>query len=274
MKSFEELCRTGEIYENEEERESIMNMSEVQREIILHEKYNKMKKQEVNILLKEMSKNKAPKIEDSEITVFPKYQECDFLISRDLLINNIFKPFVGLARGSFVRAVINGKYSICKIAGFCKTSSYELCDKLKTKCTTALILDLGEKTLDEFQVNSVSSSNATEEEFREFCKKFKITRVEGIRKKYEHLKQEFSRSMTDDEKKKTIEARQKDNPKKKTNTQKKIEIISMRDEAIQLKNKDEALRLQKQLEKIEDEEREERKKRMLNEKEARKKECL
>lgn len=274
MKSFEEMCKTGEIYENEEQKNEIMNKSEVEREIFLHEIYNQRKSKEINQFLKELKENKSSKAEDTNDKAIPIFSESDFIITRDLLLPNIFKPFANILKGCFVRVYINRKYSICKITGFCKIPVYELCDKLKTNCSIALTLDTGSKLIDGLQINSVSSTRPSIEELKDFLKTFGIKDVNEIKKKCENVKSEFSRSMKDFEITKTIEAKQKDNPKKKTNTQRKIEIIAKRDEAIQVKNKAEAIRLQSQLEKIEDEERRERKERMEEESNMKKRPCL
>jgi len=274
MKTIEEMLKSGELFEDEKEKNEILQLPEVQREQRLNEKYKKLKEKEMSEMLLEMSKDKSAKIESNPVNSTPKYPECDFILSRDLLMSNIFKPFVNVAKGCFVRPLINGKNFVCKISGFTKIPPYKLSDKTGTNCSVALVLDTGAKQLDGVPINFLSSSNATEEEFNEFIRIFKISSLVDIRKKYESVKNEFSRGLKDSEITKMIEARLRDNPKKKTNTQRKIEIISKRDEAIQLRNKEEALRLQQQLEKIEDEEREERKKRTTNENEIRKKKCL
>jgi hypothetical protein len=263
------------ILDSDDER-MVNGLTMVQRELLLNERYKKVKDNQFNSNVEKIIMEKGQITENftKQPKITPKYPECDFLVPRDLILKNVFKPFFNKLKGSFVRAAINNKHTVCKIVGFEKVPKYQLFGKESYSCTTGLNLDSGKKIINGFQINSISSQNATEEEFNDFISIFEISSLDSIRHHFKNLKETFSRSMTDAEVTQFLRNRTEDNPIKKTNTQRKIEIISKRDEAIQSRNKEQALVYQRQLEQIEDEERSERKKKMMEESEVHKKKCL
>lgn len=265
MKYSKDLKKYEELITGESDEEYLMGLNEVERELIFNMRYEKLQAHEHEKSLKKLfeEKTQLPKSEIAKHSSVPRYPECDFLFPRDFIQKNVWKPFFNKFRGCFVRAAINDKHLICKIVGIEKINRYTLMGKTKMNCTVGLNLDTGVKVVKSLQINSISSSNATEEEFDVFIKAFSISSVENLKSNYRSVKEIFEKSMTDVELTQFLKNRTDDNPVKKTNTQRKIEIISKRDEAIQSKNKDRALYFQNQLELIEDEERLERQRKMI-----------
>ncbi|ELA42312.1 uncharacterized protein VICG_00712 [Vittaforma corneae ATCC 50505] len=267
MKSYDELLEAGELFADEDDKKRILSLPELQREKILHDRFKKINDSQLSCVLKELDRQDIPK----EPRHTPKFEECDFILPRDMIINNIFKPFIGILKGCFVRAMINKKYVICKIMATRSIEPYKLLSKTSQMCTVGFDVDNGKKIVEGLQANVISSSAMTVEEFENFLSDFSIESFDDLKKKYKKVQHEFSRSLTDVEVNKTIENKLRDNPKKQTNTEKKIGIIAKRDDAMQSKDKEKAMFYQKQLEKIEDEEREERKRKMQEDSEKRRK---
>lgn len=268
MKTFEEFVENDELFIDEEDRKRILSMPELQREQKLHERYTRIKEAEMSKLVRELDRKKEVEPHKA-FRQRPKIEE-SFVIRREMIIGSVFKPHINVLRGSFVRAMINKKYVICKVVGLCRIDLYPLMDKLRNMCSLGLNLDTGSRVVEGVQTTSISSSNATPEELESFLDSFDIKSLDSIQDKFNKVRQELSRSLTDAEVTKTIENRLGDNPRRMTNTERKIEIISKRDEAIQSKDKEKARLYQNQLEQIEDEERAERKRKLLEEAEKRK----
>lgn len=247
-----------------EDEEYLLGLNELQRELVINARFEKIKNYELQKNLEKLceEKSQTQKNERQEIMERPTFVDCDFLFTRDFIIKNVFKPFFNKFKGCFVRAAINDRHYICKIVGVEKVPKYMLFGKTKLYCSIGLNLDTGVKVIKGLQINSISSSNSLEEEFNDFISTFSISCVQNLRTNFRNVKAIFERSMTDAEITQFLKNRTDDNPVKKTNTQRKIEIIAKRDEAIQAKNKEMALSYQKQLEMIEDEERSERRRKM------------
>lgn len=267
MKFSDNHSDMDKLFIDEEDKKKVMALPELQREKILHERYTKIQDTQLLDVIKDLGDKQAD-LKESKKTL--KFEDCDFVLPRSLIVENIFKPFIGIVKGCFVKAVINKVPVICKIMGIRKVEPYALLSKTPQMCSIGFDVDSGKKVLQGLQVNFFSSSRVMYDEFDSFIASFEIESIDNIRKKYQHVCKEFSRGLTDSELTKTIENRLKDNPKKQTNTEKKIEIIAKRDEAMQNKDKEKALFYQKQLESIEDQEREERNAKMQDEIERKK----
>lgn len=259
--THDELFDDKNIFYDEEDKERIMSLPELQREQILNERFQKMNNNDLVKTLREFDKQEKTA---SEPKKRPKFEECDFVVGRDLILNNVFKPFINILKGSFVKAMINKKYAICKISAIKTVNPYKLLNGSNQMCSVGLDLDNGTKIYSGVEINSVSSSRVTQDEFEAFIDNFSIESLDDLKKKYKKIRDEFSRCLTDTEVSKTIENRMKDNPKSQTSTEKKIEIIAKRDEAIQNKDKEKATFYQTKLEEIEDQEREIRKKKLMD----------
>lgn len=256
MKYNDEILDNENLFTDEDDRRRVLALPELQREKILHERFKKIRDNELASAIKDLDKQAKP-IEKEQLT---RFEDCDFIVPRSLILNNIFKPVIHVLKGTFVRVVINSKHKICKIVGLKPIEPYKLLTKTGENCSIGLIVDTGSKLVEGIQANSVSSACITAEEFECFISNFSIESFDDLKRKFQKVNQELTRRLTDSELTKTIENRKADNPRKITNTERKIEIITKRDEAMQHKNKEKALFYQKELEKIEDEEREERKK--------------
>ncbi|KAM0681387.1 hypothetical protein GINT2_000589 [Glugoides intestinalis] len=256
MKCNDEILDNEDLFTDEDDKRRVLSLPELQREKILHERFKKIRDSELVSVIKDLDKQVKP----VERAVLTRFEDCDFIVPRSLISNNIFKPTINVLKGTFARVGINSKYTICKIVGFKTIERYKLPTKPEENCSIGLIVDTGSKLIEGIQVNSVSSTRITAEEFECFISKFSIETFDGLKKKFQKAGEELSRRLTNAELTKTIENRMADNPRKITNTERKIEIITKRDEAMQHKNKEKALFYQKELEKIEDEERKERKK--------------
>lgn len=268
MKSFNQLLEDGELFVDEEDKEEILALPELKREKILHERFKKYNDTRLNTtILKGLDRDETSKAVQNQL----KFEECDFILTRDIIIESIFKPFIGMIKGCFVKAVINKKYAICKIMAVKNGKPYNLMTKIPQLCSVVLDVDTGKKIVEGVEVNSVSSSGINAQEFEDFITDFGIESFDDLRKKQRKVIAEFTRTLSDFELTKMIENRLRDNPKKQTIAERKIEIITKRDEAVQNKNKEMAMEYQKQLESIEDEDREIRNKKLQEENEKRKK---
>lgn len=258
MKSYDQMKNERELYGDSEDIERLDNMPETMRETILYERYKKLHEIEEKKLLQERTQSvqKPSSIQPCITSETVKFQECDFILSRDLIVKNIFKPNIIAIKGCFVRVKLDKIYKIAKIVGFKDIAPYPLHDKQNLKGTLALVLDLGGKSLKTIDLGNVSSRSPREEEFEEFIQKFKIHSAADLKANYKRVMAEMKRDLDNNEITKMIENRLKANPKKKTNTQIKIELILNRDRAINEKNKEMAKHYQKLLENVEDEERE------------------
>jgi Plus-3 domain len=264
MKSFEEQVNSDEIYLDDEDREYLDSLTETQREKVLYDRHEKLRQLKEKKQLESLDSNKKKANKEVPLPVI-KYEDCDFIVDRALLVNNVFKPNFSMFKSCFVRARINVGYKICKIAGFSEAAPYVVNHKDYKNVNTYLNLDLGEKILKSFPISNISSGKILQEEYNDFIKAFQISSFDDIKKRHKSLIDEMKRKPTDSELTAIIENRMKANPKKKSVAETKMELIRSREEAIQRKDKINALKYQGMLEKIEDEERAEAKKRSCDE---------
>lgn len=268
MKSYDELLKNGDLFTDEDDRKHILSLPELKREKILHDRFKKINDMRLSShILKDLRSHETVK----EMKPQPKFEECDFVLTRGIVTENIFKPFIGVLKGCFVRTMINKEYTVCKIMAVKNGPPYKLLTKAPQMCSIVFDLDNGHKMYEGVQVNSFSSSGMTADEFETFITDFAIEKLDELRKKHQKVLKEFTRTLTDAELTKTIENKLRDNPKKQTTAERKIEVITKRDEAMQNKDKDAAMVYQRQLEEIEDEDREERRRKLQEENERRRK---
>lgn len=243
-------------YINSDEIEEFQKLSDLEKELMVSKRQKLVSEieNEKNKWRKGKGDQVTAKKQDEESAC--KFEDFKFVFKRHVLIGSVFKPFFKNVKGCFIRAAVNNRHFIAKITGFRKIAPYKLLSENPDICTMGLDLDTGLKAVDGFPLNNVSGSPISEEEFKEFIKTFGIKSFKDIKNKHDHVLKEFTRSLTEEEVMIRIRIREDDNPKKKSNTQRKIELITRRDEAIQYKNKEAAIKFQSQLEQIEDEERE------------------
>ena len=269
MKSFKEMFDTEALYTGEEDKQRLMKMTETQREKVLYSRYCEIMAFKEKELLREMDTGAPEAIPGmggvEESIARPRYEDCDFIVSRELLVKNVFKPCFGVFRGSFVRARLNNEYKICKIVGIEKVEPYSLRDQGELRCGSALNLDDGTRVVKKFEIYNVRSKKPSPEEFEVFVNQFKIDSVDDLRAKYRRICTETSKPQTDEEITATIENRLRANPRKKSNAQIKIDLIINRDDAIRRLDREAASHYQRLLEEMEDAEREERRKRHAEE---------
>ncbi|KAI5170119.1 hypothetical protein PAEPH01_1262 [Pancytospora epiphaga] len=258
MKSFEEFLKGGEFYIDDDDRRQLQEMSEIQREKRIYDRYRKIRDIEEKRQLREMETGSTQTT--TKIIKNIKFSDCKFIVSRKLLTSNMFKPFFSSFKGCFVRTKLNGKYKIAKVVGISETEPYTVTDIPDVMTNVAINIDSGERIFKQFKLGNVSAQGILEEEFEEFVAMFKIEDLEGLNVKYERVVEQMRRDMTDAEITKTIENRKKANPRKKTMTERKIDLILKRDAAVMAKDKDRALHYQQEIEKMEDAEKEKKRK--------------
>lgn len=252
-RDFEEYLEKNGLYADEDDRKYLEALPEVERERILYRRWKDVKEVEEKRQLMELNRPKIAEPKPTRVC----FEDCDFIVKRSLLTSNVFKPFFNKFKGCFTRARIGTKYFICKIAAIEeKEQTYPLPDQHNLKTNIYLTLDTGSKICKQFELFNISSNSMLTEEFEAFLEAFKISSAGPLNEKYKRLKQDMERNLTDEEIVKMVANRMKNNPRKKTDTQQKIELILRRDEAVAAKNKEEARKYQALLEKIEDSERE------------------
>lgn len=264
MKSYNELLENDELFIDEEDKREILALPELKREKILHDRFKKINDTRLSSsILRSLDREEAPRSTAPKV----RFEECDFILTRDLIMDSIFKPFIGLVKGCFVRAMINKRYVICKVMAVKNGKPYKLMTRTPQMCTVVFDVDSGKKIIEGIEVNCISSSGINAQEFEEFVVDFEVESFDDLRKKQRRVASEFTRVLTNAELTKTIENRLRDNPKKQTMAERKIEIITKRDEAVQNKDKEKAMEYQKQLEAVEDEDRAERNRKLQEENE-------
>lgn len=195
-----------------------------------------------------------------------------FVLSRELLVKGVFRPNFNMVKNCFVNVKINRDNCACKIVGLQTVKPYKLAGVKRTNknlnTNVALVLDVDgvRKPITGWQLNNVSSKTLKEEEFQTFKRNLDVTKdkFEKIKNKHKSIIKEFSRRLTNDEITAVIQKKLETNPKKETTTEVKMKLIRDRDLAMMKKDKVEAERLQRELEKIEDREFLERSKNMQN----------
>lgn len=265
MKSVGEYSKKEEkLFVDDEDRAWLKSLSETQREKVLYERHKALQAIEEKRQLLEMDRSAQPAAPQKTVPAV-KFEDCAFVVSRELLTANAFKPFFSLFKSCFIRAKVNGEYRICKIIGISEREAYPLADGSKLNTTVALNIDTGEKIYKQFELTNVSSRGMLEEEFEAFLSAFEIQSADSIVSRYKKVVEEMNRNLTDEEITKTIANRLRDNPKKKNNTEKKIDLILKRDAAVAAKNKAGAFFYQQQIEQLEDSQKEKKRKREFEE---------
>lgn len=256
MKSFEEFVATNDLYTDDADRIRLEQLPETQREKVLYERYCTIKEAEEKRQIRSMALAEERTEPPQQMCQKHDLEECDFVFTKDDLIRNVFKPSFPAFKDCFVRAKLGSEYQICKIVGFSKVEPYSLHPRKNERTSIALQLDSGTKKIMKFEIFNVSSQGVEEEEFEKFIQVFRITSLDKLRMKYRKTRAEVMRKLTDKEHDIMLANRERDNPRKKGRAAMKIELILKRDAAVASKNKELAHCYQKQLEKMENEERE------------------
>jgi RNA polymerase-associated protein RTF1 len=254
-----------ELYESPEDRERLMGMPETKREDILYQRHLQLKKFREKKELEEKvqrlgTKSQQPSATEREATklepegsYFEDFSSC--IVTRDMCVENAFKPFFEDFIGHFVRARINGLYMVAKIVGVSKGRSYQVpLRKHKIFINRYLSLSTGTRSYENFQLENVSNSPLLEEEYEDVWRSFKIGNMSKIKAKYAQLVRTMSRRLTDDEITKMVANKSEVQPKRKSMTLLKIELIQRRDRAMEGKDQRTAIECQKMIEEIEDNE--------------------
>ncbi|KAF7682830.1 RNA polymerase-associated protein RTF1 like protein [Astathelohania contejeani] len=263
----------ADIFQDSEDRERLMSLPESKREAILYERHNRLKelneKREVSKRLQMLEKSKgytvltdsSDSIEIVEEKINPK-ELCSFkdmeasIVTRDMLAKNMFKPFFKkMVIGTFVRVRVRNDYFIGRIVDV-GTSERRYSIKVgKSNGNSNIFLDLniGTRVLKGLTLEYVSNSKIDETEFEKIPNSLLLTSDEII-SSYEALKREFTRPLTDLEMTETIQARRKIIPSQQSKTMKKVELITERELALDVRDYEKANEIQKKIEDLEKDE--------------------
>lgn len=260
-----------ELLFDSEEIERMKGLSAVEREKIIFERHNRIndireRKQLLELEKKRdeenVKKRKNSEYESNDINtntynsnlidskLLSEMSSKPFILTRDILMKNAFKPYIQQLRGCFVRIIRNGEYLAGKITRVRTGDAYMMPDKLKADVW--FDLDFGDKIIPGWSIAQISSSKMEEEEFAQFLRTFKITNMDSIFARYEKVLAEFKRQVSDIEFDKIMANKHRANPPVVPTVKQKILLIRKRDAAIEAKNKDLAMKYQLQLEAIED----------------------
>lgn len=252
-----------------EEKEVLNGLSQIEREMYLAKRQDKLqadldaeKLEKLNLENKGILPEKIDEIETNIANDKTSFNMTPFVLTREILMRGVFRPNFHFIKNCFVRVKINQEYRICKIISIKKVQPYKLASMKRTNkrlnCNLALDLNIdgANKKMIGWPINNISSKPPSVEEFQVFKGMFEITEeyFEIILEKYKCVVREFKRPLTNDEITEVIKRKLETNPKKESITETKMKIIKARDAAIYRKDKFEAERLQRELEKIEDEE--------------------
>lgn len=268
MKSYEQFLDEDGLYTDAADRAYLESLPETQREKILYDRYCALKAVEEKRQLRSLtessrlgtSQSLTESTADTLSTSAPApaschFTDCDFVVSRNLLISAIFRPTLTAFKGCFVRVHINNKYRLCKITGFTRVVPYPLYNSKKELSDIALVLDSGAKLYKDIQVTNVSTQPVMEDEFNQFLQDFSITTLSGLSARFRKAQKEATRELNVTEAAEMVQTRERANPRKKSRAEQKIDLILKRDEALQGRNKAAAAQYQRQIEEMENEER-------------------
>lgn len=251
-----------ELYESPEDREALLRMPETKREEILYQRHLQVRKfREKKELEEKIAKLESrTSVLDNETEAkngtesdFVEFSKC--MVSRDMLMRNIFKPFFDEFIGHFTRARINGLYVVVKIVKVTKGEPYSLrLSRNEVKTNRYLGVSTGTKVYGNFKIENISNSPLLEEEYEDVWRSFKIGSVAKIREKYMQLVRTMNRGLNDEEITKMVGCRNEVYPKKRSITYLKIDLIQRRDRAIEMKDQKTAMEFQRMIEEIEDNE--------------------
>ncbi|ORD99724.1 hypothetical protein A0H76_305 [Hepatospora eriocheir] len=247
------------VYDSDDKK-YLNSLSNLEREKELSRRAERRQKAlEMEKLKKLNAENHIPESE-KEAPTGPKYQcivpKKEFVLKRSDLIEHAFIPSFHLIKGAYVKLRVGDVYNICKIVkiGTIKKYKVEINERMRF-IDRALNLE-GEKFYKDVPLINLSERPTSSQEFEDFICKNKVSqeKFNQIEKKYTLIKREFDRSPTEAEITQTIKNREKLNPRKKTNTEIKIEIVRNREAAYARKDIKQAQMYQLKLEEIEDKE--------------------
>jgi len=246
------------VVNGEDDAEYLLGLSPVDREKLLHERQCKVDAVEEKRRLRSLYSNSFV-VSDVPVSEMPSgpsvpLASCNFLVSRDLLEANAFKPNFSVFRGSFVRFCHSNVWTVCKIISVAEHEElYRMTTGDKLLTNVRLALDNGTAVEHAVPLTHVSSSPMTQRELDSLCRRFKLESVESLNEKHRRVLAEMRRNLTDEEITKMIGKKNSLNPQPRRGAILKIELILKRDNAIAAKDKAEAERCQRELEKLEDE---------------------
>lgn len=254
-KKVEELGE--DLYIDEEDRKRLEALSDKERNEILLERHLKLS----NCISKVELEKKISAVENrSSIKEEPMNTEekiskfCEMVFKRDFLVKNCYKPFFKLFIGHYVRTRIGDIYYAAKIVGIREANEFTL-DVGSKSFKTNIALDI------EFKGNlktgvsltflsngpvSFSESRAVVESGNYDFKKHQYGYKNVVKKMETHL--------TDEELELAQKERRRFFSSYKKNVLRKIELIRERTEAMEKFDNEKAKMIQRQIDKIDEEE--------------------
>lgn len=184
--------------------------SEIEKEMSLYKSYNEQKKDNEKREIRSRTSHEQSATNTSWMQVEDKMITFDVLkdhiLTRDIIMANIYKPFLIQIKGCFIRLSFNNGYAICRIMDICFGKEYSYTLGLNNFNTDIyLVVKHGEVTL-ETQINYISNSPIIETEY--LCQRKQ--EFEGdIVKDYNRVRKLFDRTLS------KIEQRKMDDEKRK-----------------------------------------------------------
>lgn len=239
------------LYLDEDDKKHLESISKIEREKILDKRYR-----EVMEIEKRKTMNKSNNEKQSLKTRVVEFENVNFVVKKNMLFENLYKSTLNKIKGCFVKAKLGNKYCVCKVLNIIEGEPYniDLASKNVLKTCFYLTIDSGNRVYNNFKIINISNRELTEDEFNEFVNTFEITNVEAIINKYKSFEKEMKRSLKDNEILEMISIKNRMNPRKISNTEKLMDLICCRNKAIEIKDKVNALKYQKMIIAIEEEE--------------------
>lgn len=184
-------------------------ISEIEKEKLLYESYNNEKR--MHEREEDAKRSKTPfqnKIRSEEVHKIIEYEEFkNYIVKRELLTNNIYKPFFEAFNNTYTRVSFPNGYAICRIINNVYDNEYSFpFGNFKYTTDKYLIVKHGDNKL-KVPVTHISNAEIIKEEYEAI--KRHLESEDKIVSEYKRLVKLLDRKLTEEEQKKEKEEKNK-----------------------------------------------------------------
>lgn len=246
-----------DLYLGTSDEERLAAMTEKERQQILYERHMKIKAMKEKAVIEEKLSAIEKKPIPQEISVSkiePEKEEvnysvfCKLIVSRDFILNNIYKPFLRNWIGNIVRFKVENDYFLAKIKNYIHEANvYDVVlNKQNIKTDVTFVLDTGVKVFKKCKLIYFSNASPEKSEIDTFLKNNPSFDMKSQLQKFKSLQYMMNKELSESDHLKMLAERRSiySDPNKRM-ILRKIKLIKERDEAIESEKFDLAEEIQK-----------------------------
>ncbi|RVD92943.1 transcription factor [Tubulinosema ratisbonensis] len=245
-----------DLYLGTSDEERLEAMTEKERQQILYERHMKVKEMKEKAIIEEkLSALENKPVQKEIVKSPPKHVEevnystfCKIIVTRDFILNNIYKPFLRSWVGNVIRFKVENDYFLARIKSYIHEADvYDVTlGKQNMKTDVTFVLDTGIKIFKKCKLLYFSNASPDKSEIDTFLKNNPSFDIKSQLQKFKGLQYQMNKELSENDHLKMLAERRSiySDPNKRM-ILRKIKLIKERDEAIEKEKFDLAEEIQK-----------------------------